>query len=46
VSGRSDTGYGERIELDTAYVNGWTLAKDVKILFQTINVVLRQKGAV
>lgn len=46
VSGRSDTGYGERVQLDTAYVNAWTLAKDVKILFQTVNVVLRQKGAV
>jgi lipopolysaccharide/colanic/teichoic acid biosynthesis glycosyltransferase len=45
VSGRSDTGYGERVQLDTAYVNEWTLAKDVKILFQTVNVVLRQKGA-
>lgn len=46
VSGRSDTGYAQRVELDAAYVNGWTLAQDVKILAQTAIVVLRQKGAV
>lgn len=46
VSGRSDTGYDQRVELDAAYVNGWTLTQDVKILAQTVIVVLRQKGAV
>lgn len=46
VSGRSDTGYDQRVQLDAAYVNGWTLAQDVKILALTVIVVLRQKGAV
>ena len=46
VSGRSDTGYDQRVKLDSAYVDGWTLAGDVKILAQTVVVVLKQKGAV
>jgi len=46
VSGRSDTGYAERVKLDSAYVSGWTLAGDVKILARTVIVVLKQKGAV
>lgn len=45
VSGRSDTGYGQRVELDAAYVSGWSLAGDVRILFRTVIVVIKQKGA-
>ncbi len=46
VSGRSDTGYDQRVQLDSAYVADWSLASDVKILCQTVVVVLKQKGAV
>lgn len=45
VSGRSNLSYAERISLDTQYVNNWTLAKDLKILFRTIAVVLRGSGS-
>lgn len=45
VSGRSDTSYGERVRLDTDYVRGWTLGRDVMILLKTLPAVLFQKGA-
>ena len=45
VSGRSDTTYDERIELDMAYVDNWSVILDLKILFQTPMVVLRGDGA-
>ena len=45
VSGRSDTGYGQRVELDAAYVSNWSLTGDVRILFRTVIVVIKQKGA-
>jgi len=45
VSGRSDTGYEQRVRLDTYYVKNWSLWNDIVIIFKTINVVLRRKGA-
>ncbi|WP_243429732.1 sugar transferase [Acetobacter sacchari] len=45
VSGRSDTSYGERVRLDTDYVRGWTLGRDIMILLKTLPAVLFQKGA-
>jgi Undecaprenyl-phosphate galactose phosphotransferase WbaP len=45
VSGRSDTGYGERVSLDTWYVQNWSLWYDVAILFKTIAVVFARRGA-
>ena len=45
VSGRSETGYAQRVELDTSYVQGWTLVWDLRILFQTIPAVLKRRGA-
>lgn len=45
VSGRSDTCYRQRVSLDTAYVLGRTLRKDVSILFRTVPAVLRSKGS-
>ncbi|HDR8055936.1 sugar transferase [Bacillus pacificus] len=45
VSGRSDVGYPERVDLELHYVENASLYFDIKILFFTIvNVVLR-KGA-
>jgi undecaprenyl-phosphate galactose phosphotransferase len=45
VSGRSDTGYGYRVKLDTWYVMNWSLWLDIAILFKTIKVVANREGA-
>ncbi len=45
VSGRSDTGYGQRVYLDGWYVRNWSLWNDTIILFKTILAVLKRKGA-
>lgn len=46
VSGRSRiTDFEQIVKLDTAYINNWSLALDVKILFKTIKVVLNKEGA-
>ena len=45
VSGRSDTGYDERVGLDAWYVQNWSLWYDIAILFKTINTVLNGRGA-
>ena len=45
VSGRSDTTYDERVELDMEYISKWSVWMDLKILFKTPLVVLRGDGA-
>ncbi|MGJ8583307.1 MAG: sugar transferase [Marinosulfonomonas sp.] len=45
VSGRSDTSYETRVELDTAYVKNWTLAADCRIMLRTIPAVLGTSGS-
>ena len=45
VSGRSETSYQQRVELDTRYVREWSLWWDLKILFKTIPAVLARRGA-
>ena len=45
VSGRSDTGYEERITLDSFYIQNWSIWLDIWILIKTIWVVLKRKGA-
>jgi lipopolysaccharide/colanic/teichoic acid biosynthesis glycosyltransferase len=45
VSGRQDVSYDERIRLDLAYINNWSIWLDLKILLQTIPTVLGRKGA-
>ena len=45
VSGRSDTSYKQRVELDARYVRERTLAMDVRILLRTPIAVLRRDGA-
>lgn len=45
VSGRSDIGYDERVELDMYYVRNWTIWLDLQLLWQTIPAVLRARGA-
>lgn len=45
VSGRSQTTYSHRVELDTRYVQQLSLRTDLVIMVQTVNVVIRRKGA-
>ncbi len=45
VSGRNDTTYAERVELDTYYVRNWSPWIDIYLLARTIHVVLKGAGA-
>ena len=46
VSGRSDTGYAQRVWLDTWYVKNWSIWHDMAILVKTVPAVLKRRGAV
>lgn len=45
VSGRSTMGTLEMLELDLAYVRGWSFCSDLGILLRTVPTVLRGHGA-
>jgi Undecaprenyl-phosphate galactose phosphotransferase WbaP len=45
ISGRNNTTYGERVELDVFYVRNWSLWLDLYILVSTVRVVVLQEGA-
>lgn len=45
VSGRSELNFDERIELELFYAQNWTFWLDIKILFKTVWVVIKGKGA-
>ena len=45
VSGRSNLSFNERIELELFYAQNWSFWMDIKILFKTIGVVFRKRGA-
>ncbi len=45
ASGRSDTTYEERVEMDTWYVRNWSIWIDLMYLFKTAKAVLTGKGA-
>lgn len=45
VSGRSDTSYRERVQLDVRYVREKTIAGDLSIMMKTIPAVLRSRGS-
>lgn len=46
VSGRSNIqDFEEVVRLDCEYIDTWSPALDIKILFKTVNVVLTHKGA-
>ena len=46
VSGRSEiTDFEEVVELDTKYIEQWSIGLDVKILFKTVTVVFTGSGA-
>ena len=44
VSGRNTIPWSERIEIDIAYVDRWSLRRDLAILLRTALVVLRREG--
>lgn len=44
VNGRNSLHFGDRLSLDVWYVDHWSLALDVRILFMTIAQVLRRQG--
>jgi lipopolysaccharide/colanic/teichoic acid biosynthesis glycosyltransferase len=45
ISGRNETGYERRVQLDIQYVRHWSYWLDVKILLGTIPAVLGGRGA-
>lgn len=45
VSGRNELTFDERIELELFYAQNWTFWLDIKILFKTVLVVLKGRGA-
>lgn len=45
ISGRSNTSYETRVELDTLYVRNWSISADLLILFKTADVVFGRGGA-
>ncbi|MGX1198744.1 undecaprenyl-phosphate galactose phosphotransferase WbaP [Parvibaculum sp. MBR-TMA-1.3b-4.2] len=45
VSGRNNTTYVRRVQLDAWYVKNWSLWADIAILFKTVPVLITRKGA-
>jgi lipopolysaccharide/colanic/teichoic acid biosynthesis glycosyltransferase len=45
VSGRAETSYEEKVRLDMTYIRNYSIWLDLQILFQTVPVILRRKGA-
>ncbi len=45
ISGRSDVGYGERVEFDRRYVSEWSLLNDLRIILYTPLCLVARSGA-
>jgi lipopolysaccharide/colanic/teichoic acid biosynthesis glycosyltransferase len=45
VSGRSDLSFEDMVRLDRYYVDNWSVALDLRILFKTIGVLMKRDGA-
>lgn len=45
VSGRSDTTYAERVQLDRFYVMNWSFWRDLRLIVMTIPAVAMSRGA-
>lgn len=41
ISGRSNLSFEEEVKLDRFYIENWSIWKDIKIVFKTIEVVLK-----
>ena len=47
VSGRSNiTDFEEVVNLDTKYIDNWSIGQDLKIMLQTVKSILVNEGAV
>ena len=46
ANGRSDTNYEERVVMEATYVDNFSIMQDIKILFKTVESVIKMKGAV
>ena len=45
ISGRSNTGYEQRVNLDEYYIRNWSLWLDIYIIVRTLYIVISKKGA-
>jgi len=45
VSGRSDTNYADRVSFDTYYLQSWSVWLDLWIIYKTMGVIIKGKGA-
>jgi exopolysaccharide biosynthesis polyprenyl glycosylphosphotransferase len=45
VSGRSDLSWEESVRLDLRYVENWSFALDLQIMWKTISALVRRSGA-
>jgi lipopolysaccharide/colanic/teichoic acid biosynthesis glycosyltransferase len=43
VSARANSTFGEALDMDVAYVRGWSLGLDLRLLFRTRFALLRQR---
>jgi exopolysaccharide biosynthesis polyprenyl glycosylphosphotransferase len=45
VTARANTTFGEALDMDVAYVHGWSLGLDLRLIFRTPFALLRQRGS-
>jgi lipopolysaccharide/colanic/teichoic acid biosynthesis glycosyltransferase len=45
VMARGNSTFGEALEMDVAYVRGWSLGLDLRLLLRTPFALLRQRAA-
>lgn len=45
VSGRNETSFEERLQIDAWYVRNWTLWLDITLLIRTVTALLTRRGA-
>ncbi len=46
VTGRNEIGWADRLAKDVWYVENWSLGLDLRVLIETVRVVLRRSGVV
>jgi lipopolysaccharide/colanic/teichoic acid biosynthesis glycosyltransferase len=45
VTARSRSTFREALDMDVAYVRGWSIGLDLRLLFRTPGLMLRRRGA-